>query len=118
MTVGFCRRVEASKKSGFRDKKDWNRRERICIGSLPIASLASLGMESCGGSRHWALRLIEIRHQVTLMPARFVKAFNIRNKNDAGDGRMVRMATLIDCKPAAVKTKAQQAALGLHRLQQ
>jgi transposase len=40
-----------------------------------------IGMESCSGSQHWARRLIEMGHQVKLMPAKFVKAFNIRNKN-------------------------------------
>jgi hypothetical protein len=31
-------------------------------------------------------------HRVKLMPAKFVKAFNIRNKNDAADARAIRMA--------------------------
>jgi transposase len=39
-----------------------------------------IGMESCGGSQHWARRLIEMGHQVKLMPAKFVKAFNTGNK--------------------------------------
>jgi transposase len=38
-------------------------------------------MEACGGAQHWARRLIEMGHQVKLMPAKFVKAFNIGNKN-------------------------------------
>ncbi|CAB3807115.1 IS110 family transposase ISBfun2 [Paraburkholderia fynbosensis] len=41
-----------------------------------------VGMESCSGSQHWA-------HRVKLMPAKFVKAFNIRNKNDAADARAI-----------------------------
>lgn len=77
-----------------------------------------VGMESCGGSQHWARRLIEMGHQVKLMPAKFVKAFNIRNKNDAADARAIWMATQIDCKAVAVKTETQQAVLALHRMRQ
>jgi transposase len=57
-------------------------------------------------------------HQVKLMPAKFVKAFNIRNKNDAADAQAIWMGTQIDCKPVAVKTEAGQAVLALHRMRQ
>ncbi len=77
-----------------------------------------VGMESCGGSQHWAPRLIEMGHQVKLMPAKFVKAFNIRNKNDAADARAIWMATQMDSKAVAVKTEAHQAVLALHRMRQ
>ena len=42
-----------------------------------------IGMESCRGSQHWARQLVQMGHQVKLMPAKFVKAFNIANKSDA-----------------------------------
>lgn len=77
-----------------------------------------VGMESCGGSQHWARRLIDMGHQVKLMPAKFVKAFNIRNKSDAADARAIWMATQMDSKAVAVKTEAQQAVLALHRMRQ
>ncbi|MDR6500070.1 IS110 family transposase [Burkholderia ambifaria] len=77
-----------------------------------------IGMESCSGSQHWARRLIEMGHRVKLMPAKFVKAFNIRNKNDAADARAIWMATQMDSKEVAVKTEAQQAVLALHRMRQ
>lgn len=77
-----------------------------------------IGMESCSGSQHWARRLIEMGHHVKLMPAKFVKAFNIRNKNDAADARAIWMATQMDSKEVAVKTEAQQAVLALHRMRQ
>jgi hypothetical protein len=38
-------------------------------------------MEVCGGSQHGARQLVALGHEVKLMPAEFVKAFNIRNKN-------------------------------------
>src|SRR5476649_908589 len=77
-----------------------------------------IGMESCSGSQHWARRLIEMGHQVKLMPAKFVKAFNIRNKNDAADARAIWMATQMTSKAVAVKTETQQAVLALHRMRQ
>ncbi|KVN96666.1 transposase [Burkholderia ubonensis] len=77
-----------------------------------------IGMEACGGSQHWARRLTEMGHQVKLMPAKFVKAFNIGNKSDPADARAIWMATQMPSKPVAVKTEAQQAVLALHRLRQ
>lgn len=52
------------------------------------------------------------------MPAAFVKAFNIGNKNDAADARAVWLAVQQPCKAVAVKTEAQQAVLALHRIRQ
>ncbi|WP_232458283.1 IS110 family transposase [Burkholderia ubonensis] len=77
-----------------------------------------IGMEACGGSQHWARRLTEMGHQVKLMPAKFVKAFNIGNKSDPADAHAIWMATQVPSKPVAVKTEAQQAVLALHRLRQ
>ncbi|KVO33669.1 transposase [Burkholderia ubonensis] len=75
-----------------------------------------IGMEACGGAQHWARQLTKMGHQVKLMPPKFVKAFNIRNKNDPADARAIWMATQIPSKPVAVKTEAQQAVLALHRM--
>jgi transposase len=77
-----------------------------------------IGMESCGGSQHWARRLIEMGHRVKLMPAKFVKAFVTGNKNDSADARAIWMATQVPSKEVAVKTEAQQAVLALHRMRQ
>jgi transposase len=77
-----------------------------------------IGMEACGGSQHWARRVMEMGHQVKLMPAKLVKAFNIGNKNDPADARAIWMATQMPTKPVAVKTETQQAVLALHRLRQ
>jgi transposase len=75
-------------------------------------------MEACGGSQHWARKLAAMGHQIKLMPARFVKAFNIGNKNDAADARAIWMAVQQPVKSVAVKTEAQQAVLALHRMRQ
>lgn len=74
-----------------------------------------IGMEACGGAHHWARKLVEMGHQVKLMPGEFVKAFNIRNKNDAADARAIWLAVQQPGKAVAVKTEMQQAMLALHR---
>jgi transposase len=75
-------------------------------------------MEACGGAHHWARALASLRHQVKLMPSRFVQAFNIGNKDDTADARAIWLAAQQLCKAVAVKTEAQQAVLSLHRMRQ
>jgi len=77
-----------------------------------------IGMEACGGAHHWARRLIQMGHQVRLLPARFVKAFNVRNKNDAADARAIWLAVQQPGKPVAVKTEMQHPMLSLHRMRE
>ncbi|WP_250488330.1 MULTISPECIES: IS110 family transposase [unclassified Caballeronia] len=77
-----------------------------------------IGMEACGGAHHWARQLRKMGHEVRLMPAEFVKAFNIRNKNDAADARAIWLAVQQPGKPVAVKTEMQQAMLALHRMRE
>ncbi|MDZ4328240.1 MAG: IS110 family transposase [Pseudomonas sp.] len=78
-----------------------------------------IGMEACGGSQHWARQLVEMGHQVKLMPGVAVKAFVTGNKNDVADARAIWMATQQrGVKVVAVKTEAQQAVLGMHRMRQ
>lgn len=75
-----------------------------------------IGMKACGGAHHWARQLRKIGHEVRLMQAEFVKAFNIRNKNDAADAWAIWLAVQQPGKPVAVKTEMQQAMLALHRM--
>jgi len=78
-----------------------------------------VGMEACGGAQHWARRLIEMGHQVRLMPGKAVKAFVGGNKNDMADARAIWMAVQQSgVKSVAVKSEAQQAILALHRMRQ
>lgn len=77
-----------------------------------------IGMEACGGAQHWARELMKLGHEVRLMPARFVKAFNIGNKSDAADAKAIWLAVQQPCKAVAVKTEGQQAVLAMHRMRQ
>ncbi|MBB5502579.1 transposase [Paraburkholderia sp. MM5384-R2] len=47
-----------------------------------------------------------------------MKAFNIRNKNDAADARAIWLAVQQPGKAVAVKTEMQQAMLALHRMRE
>ncbi len=77
-----------------------------------------VGMEACSGAHHWARKMREQGHQVRLMQARFVKAFNVGNKSDAADARAIWLAVQQPGKDVAVKTEAQQAVLAMHRMRQ
>lgn len=77
-----------------------------------------IGMEACGGAQHWGRELMKLGHQVRLMPARFVKAFNIGNKSDAADAKAIWLAVQQPSKVVAVKTEDQQAVLAMHRMRQ
>lgn len=74
-----------------------------------------IGMEACGSAHHWARQLTSMGHEVKLMPAQFVKAFNIRNKSDAADARAIWLAVQQPCKAVAIETEMQQAVLMMHR---
>lgn len=76
-----------------------------------------IGMEACGGAQHWARKLVELGHEVKLLPAKMVKPFVGRNKSDAADARAIWTAVQQPAvKAVAVKSEAQQAVLALHRM--
>jgi transposase len=77
-----------------------------------------IGMEACGGSQHWARKLMAMGHQVKLMPGKFVKAFVMGNKNDTADAKAIWLAVQHAGRSVAVKTEMQQAVLGLHRMRE
>ena len=51
-----------------------------------------IGMEVCSGAQHWVREFTKMGHKVKLMSARYVKAFNIGNKNDVADARAIWLA--------------------------
>jgi len=76
-----------------------------------------IGMEACGGSQHWARKLVAMGHEVKLMPAKAVRPFVGGNKSDAHDARAIWTAVQQPkVKAVAVKTEEQQAILALHRM--
>jgi transposase len=75
-----------------------------------------VGMEACATSHYWARELTELGHRVRLMPAKDVKAYVKRNKNDAADAEAiceaVRRPTM---RFVQIKSTEQQGRLMLHR---
>jgi Transposase len=48
-----------------------------------------VGLEACATAHYWARELAKLGHQVRLMPAKDVKAYVKRNKNDAADAEAI-----------------------------
>ena len=75
-----------------------------------------VGIEACATSHHWARQLIELGHEVKLMPPRYVKPYVKRNKNDMADAEAICEAvTRPTMRFVEVKTQDQQSVLMLHR---
>jgi len=75
-----------------------------------------IGIEACGTSHYWARKLIELGHEVRLMPPAYVKPYVKRGKTDAADAEAVCEAvTRPTMRFVPVKSPEQQAALSIHR---
>jgi transposase len=76
-----------------------------------------VGMEACATAHYWARELTKLSHQVRLMPAKDVKAYVKRNKNDAADAEAiceaVRRPTM---RFVQFKSAEQQGQLMQHRV--
>jgi transposase len=70
-----------------------------------------VALEACGGAHHWARQLIQLGHQVRLIPPAYVKPFVKRHKNDAVDAEAIcEAAQRPSMRFVAVKSEEQQAA--------
>ena len=75
-----------------------------------------VGMEACATAHYWARELTKLGHQVRLMPAKDVKAYVKRNKNDAADAEAICEAVRrLTMRFVQVKSAEQQSQLMLHR---
>lgn len=76
-------------------------------------------MEACGSAHHFGRWLSSLGHQVTLIPAQYVRPYVRRSKTDAADClAMIEASRAIDLKPVPIKTELQQAIQLLHRARQ
>jgi transposase len=91
------------------------RRSQV-IGFFQNLAPCLVGLEACATSHYWARELTKLGHEVRLMPAKDVKAYIKRNKNDAADAEAiceaVRRPTM---RFVQVKSADQQAQLMQHR---
>lgn len=75
-----------------------------------------IGMEACATAHYWAREIAKLGHEVKLMPARYVKPYVKRNKNDAADAEAICEAvTRPTMRFVPIKTPEQQSVLMLHR---
>src|SRR6516164_6040601 len=75
-----------------------------------------VGMEACATAHYWARELTKLGHQVRLMPAKDVKAYVKRNKNDAADAEGICEAVgRPTMRFVGVKSAEQQGRLMQHR---
>ncbi len=99
-TVGICRQLKRRQVLPFFKK-------------LPACLI---GIEACATSHHWSRELQALGHTVRLMPARYVKAYVKRGKNDAADAEAICEAVgRKTMRFVETKTQDQQAVLMLHR---
>ena len=81
-----------------------------------VFQVHGVDMEACATAHHWARQLIELGHEVKLMPPNYVKPYVKRNKNDAADAAAICEAvTRPTMRFGAVKSAEQQSVLMLHR---
>jgi transposase len=74
-------------------------------------------MEACGSAHHWARWLDALGIAVKLLPASYVRAYVRRNKTDRADAcALLEAARSSEMVPVKVKSVAQQALQGLHRI--
>jgi transposase len=83
-----------------------------------FASLPSclVGIEACGSAHHWVRALIDLGHQVKLIPPAYVKPYVRRNKNDAVDAAAICEAVgRPNMRFVPVRSVENQAQLMRHR---
>jgi transposase len=89
-------------------------RERSTCKFFKAIPPCLVGMEACATAHYWARELTKLGHQVRLMPAKDVKAYVKRNKNDAADAEAICEAVRT-MRFVQVKSAEQQSQLMLHR---
>jgi transposase len=91
-------------------------RRRQVVAFFEALPPCLIGMEACATAHYWARELTKLGHTVRLMPAKDVKAYVKRNKNDAADAEAiceaVRRPTM---RFVQIKPSEQQGRLMQHR---
>src|SRR6478672_4160619 len=104
-----------------REHAVWRKRLQRDRWLQAIAEVAppdcEIGMESCGGSHHWARQLQARGFRVKLIAPQFVKPYVKSNKNDANDAEAICEAmSRPGMRFVPVKSVEQQDAQAMHRV--
>ena len=97
------------------------RRERLTRDQfLPFMAqqpVATVVMEACGSSHHWARQIGGLGHGVVLLPPHHVRPYIRGNKTDRTDAKGILEASRNEeIHPVPIKSLAQQVLTSLHRL--
>ena len=96
----------------FRKKLSRNQFLRF-MSQYPDAVVA---MEACGSAHYWARELVELGHDVLLIPPQYVRPFVKRQKNDAADAEAIVIAARQpEMRFVLPKTEEQQSHAALFR---
>jgi transposase len=79
--------------------------------------LATVLLEACGSSHHWARQLETLGHRALLLPPQHVRRYVLRDKTDRADATALLEAHRNEqIVPVPIKTLHQQTIAALHRL--
>ncbi len=73
-------------------------------------------MEACGSAHYWARELMQLGHEILLIPPQYVRPFVKRQKNDAADAAAIVIAARQpEMRFVRPKTEEQQSRAALFR---
>src|SRR5262245_50680712 len=115
-SVWISRRTFSRFTASMRPRRSWSGNNFAAVAFFEALPPCLVGMEACASAHYWARELRKLGHEVRLMPAKDVKAYVKRNKNDAVDAEAsceaVRRPTM---RFVQVKSAEQQGRLMQHR---
>jgi transposase len=78
---------------------------------------ATVVMEACSSSHHWARQFMRFGHDVNLLPPFYVRPYVQRSKTDRTDVKgMLEAWRNSEIRPVPIKTEAQQQLIAFHRV--
>jgi transposase len=108
--------VAVSRKVGRVDAERRLARDRF-LAYFAQQPPATVLLEACGSSHHWARQLAQLGHVVRLLPAHDVHRYVRRNKTDRTDAKaLLEAARNEEIHPVPIKTIEHQAITSLHCL--